>query len=84
MLVAFLFTESNATVCTKDVCTCYRSKLSLGYSIFKLVYFQTRSFCLELGPKHSLMLTLIRPEQKFLSLRLALMNVKDSSCISKQ
>ena len=29
---------------------CYRSKLFLGYSIFKLVYcFQTRSICLNLG-----------------------------------
>ena len=29
---------------------CYRSKLFLGYSVFKLVYFfQTRSVCLNLG-----------------------------------
>ena len=31
-------------------CICYRSKLFLGYSIFKLAYFfQTRSICLNLG-----------------------------------
>ena len=31
-------------------CICYKSKLFLGYSIFKLVYFfQTRSICLNLG-----------------------------------
>ena len=31
-------------------CMCYRSKLILGYSVFKLVYFfQTRSICLNLA-----------------------------------
>ena len=31
-------------------CICYRSKLFLGYSIFKLVhFFKTRSICLNLG-----------------------------------
>ena len=31
-------------------CMCYRSKLILDYSIFKLVYFfQTRSICLNLA-----------------------------------
>ena len=44
---------------TVPVCTCYRSKLFLSYSIFKLVhFFQTRSICLNLdqfgaGKKHA-------------------------------
>ena len=33
-----------------ELCICYRSKLFLVYSIFKVVYvFQTRSICLNLG-----------------------------------